>query len=196
MAICMRIKKVCGDTGYNLLYRGNDLPLLIPYFAEDGLSDSLTNILHEQLNKFTLQQMKKYGVESNESLLFWTWDRKESCWKEIERPSYCVSGQELLVVPKHIVRKKYLFSINQYFNRIILEHIRGEGGYMDGDKPIPKKEVVKAKRFSGKHWQYNESVSYTRKNNDVLDEYHQKSPCFYVENGGSMEDEKSVNQNK
>lgn len=75
----MRIKKVCGDTGYNLLYRGNDLPLLIPYFAEDGLSDLLTNILYEQLNKFTLQQMKKYGVESNESLLFWTWDRKESC---------------------------------------------------------------------------------------------------------------------
>lgn len=36
-----------------------DLPLLIPDFAEDGLSDLLTNILHEQLNKFTLKQMNK-----------------------------------------------------------------------------------------------------------------------------------------
>lgn len=169
--------------------KAGDLSLLIPDFAEDGLSDLLTNILHEQLNKFTLQQMKKYEVKSNESLPFWTWDRKDLCWKKIERPSYCVDGQELLIVPKHVVRKKYLFSINQYFNRIILEHIREEGGYMDGDKPIPKKEVVKAKRFSGEHWKYDESVSYTKKNNDALNEYHYKLPHFYAENGYFMEDE-------
>ena len=166
-----------------------DLPLLIPDFAEDGLSDLLTNILHEQLNKFTLKQMNKYGVESNESLQFWTWNVKALCWEKIERPSYCIDNQELLVVPKHIVRKKYLFSTSQYFNRIILERIRNEGGYMDGDKPIPKKEIVKAKRFSGEHWQYDESVSYTKKDNGALDEYHHKLPHFYAENGGSMEDE-------
>lgn len=170
--------------------KAEDLPLLIPDFAEDGLSDLLTNILHEQLNKFTLKQIKKYGVESNGCLPFWTWDVKDSCWKRIERPSYCVDGQELLVVPKHIVRKKYLFSTSQYFNRIILERIREEGGYMDGDKPIPKKEIVKAKRFSGDHWQYDESVSYTKKDNDALSEYHHKLPYFYTENGGPMEDEK------
>lgn len=169
--------------------KAGDLSLLIPDFAEDGLSDLLTNILHEKLNKFTLQQMKKYEVESNESLPFWTWDRKGVCWKKIERPSYCIDGQELLIVPKHVVRKKYLFSISQYFNRIILEHIREEGGYMDGDKPIPKKEVVKAKRFSGEHWKYDESVSYTKKNNDALNEYHHKLPHFYAENGYFMEDE-------
>lgn len=169
--------------------KAEDLPVLIPNFAEDGLSDLLTNILHEQLNKFTLQQMKKYGMESNEFLPFWTWDVKDLCWKKIERPSYCVGGQELLVVPKRIVRKNYLFNTSQYFNRIILERIREEGGYMDGDKPIPKKEIVKAKRFSGEHWQYDESVSYTKKDNDALNEYHHKSPHFYVENGGSMEDE-------
>ena len=60
---------------------------------------------------------------------------------------------------------------------------------MDGDKPIPKKEIVKAKRFSGEHWQYDESVSYTKKDNDALREYHQKLPHFYTENGESMEDE-------
>ena len=77
---------------------------------------------------------------------------------------------ELLLVPKQIVRKKYLFSTSQYFSRIILERIRENGGYMDGDKPISKKEIIKAKRFSGEHWQYDESVSYTKKNNDALDE--------------------------
>ncbi|MCI9127859.1 MAG: hypothetical protein HFG28_11880 [Eubacterium sp.] len=165
-----------------------DLSLLIPDFAEDGLSDLLTNILHELLNEFTLQQMKKYGIESNGFISFWAWDRKDSCWKKIEKPSYYIYGQELLVIPKHIVRKKYLFSTSQYFNRIILERIREEGGYMDGDKPIPKKEIVKAKRFSGEHWQYDESISYTKKNNDALDEYHKKLPHYYAENGYSMED--------
>ena len=159
--------------------------------GNNGKGNTVNGLLEifASLNKFTLKQMKKYGVESNESLPFWAWDVKDLCWKKIERPSYCVDGQELLVVPKHIVRKKYLFSTSQYFNRIILERIREEGGYMDGDKPIPKKEIVKAKRFSGDHWQYDESVSYTKKDNDALNEYHHKLPHFYAENGGPMEDE-------
>ena len=33
--------------------KAEDLPLLIPGFAEDGMSDLLTNILHECLNEFT-----------------------------------------------------------------------------------------------------------------------------------------------
>ena len=169
--------------------KAEDLPLLIPDFAEDGLSDLLTNILHAQLNAFTLQQMEKYGVKSNGNARFWSWDKEQTCWIQIEKPSFYVDGQELLLVPKQIVRKNYLFSTSQYFNRIILERMREEGGYMDGDKPIPKKEVVKAKRFSGEHWQYDESVSYTKKNNDALDEYHKKLPMFYFENGNSMQDE-------
>lgn len=166
-----------------------DLPVLIPEFAEDGLSDLLTNILHDQLNKFTHLQMQKYGIEGNSLLSFWTWDGIETCWKEVERPAYCIDGQELLLVPKHIVRKKYLFSTSQYFNRIILERIREAGGYMDDEKPIPKKEILKAKRFSGEHWQYDEAVSYTKENNDALDEYHKKLPLFYTENGHPMKDE-------
>lgn len=95
----------------------------------------------------------------------------------------------MLVVPKHIVRKKYLFSTSQYFNRIILERIREDGGYMNDGKPIPKKEIVKAKRYSGEHWQYDEAVSYTKKDNDALNEYHHKLPVFYAEYGHSLEDE-------
>ena len=56
-------------------------------------------------------------------------------------------------------------------------------------KPIPKKEIVKAKRYSGEHWQYDEAVSYTKKDNDALNEYHHKLPVFYAEYGHSLEDE-------
>lgn len=169
--------------------KAEDLPVLIPDFAEDGLSDLITNILHDHLNSFTMQQMKQYGIESNGLANFWTWSQTKGDWIRVERASYYIEGQEVLLVPKQIVRKKYLFSTNQYFNRIILEHMREEGGYMDGKKPIPKKDVVKAKRFSGEHWQYRESVSYTSKNNNVLEEYHDKLSFFYFENGNSMSDE-------
>lgn len=175
--------------GISTIRKAEDLPVLIPDFAEDGLSDLITNILHDHLNSFTIQQMKKYGVESNGSAKFWTWSKPKGCWVKVERESYYIQGQEVLLVPKQIVRKKYLFSTSQYFNRIILEHIREEGGYMDGGKPIPKKDVLKAKRFSGEHWQYKESVSYTNKNNNVLEEYHDKLSSFYFENGNSMSDE-------
>lgn len=170
--------------------KAEDLAVLIPDFAEDGLSDLLTNILHNQLNQFTYAQMKKYGIESNSVLSFWTWDKENLCWKKIERSAYCINNKELLVVPKHIVRKKYLFSISQYFNRIILERIREDGGYMNDGRPIPKKDIVRAKRYSGKHWQYDEAVSYTKKNNDALNEYHQKLPVFYNEHGCPLENEK------
>lgn len=56
--------------------------------------------------------------------------------------------------PKNIVRKNYLFGVSQYFTRIILERMIDEGGYRDADgKVIPKKEIAKSKRYSGKHWQ-------------------------------------------
>ena len=48
---------------------------------------------------------------------------------------------------------------------------------------------VKSKRYSGEHWQYDETIKYTVENNDALDEYHRKLPGFYMEQGKSMTDE-------
>ena len=128
--------------------------------------------------------MKKYGVNSNLLISFWFWNPATSSWEEAQRPAYCINGKELLVVPKGIVRKKYLFSTSQYFNRIILERIRDDGGYLqENGKPIPKKEIIKSKRYSGKHWQYDEAVSFTKRDNKALSEYHQKIPFFYAEHG-------------
>ncbi len=52
---------LCMETPFSLK-KEEDLPLLIPDFAEDGMSDLLTNILHEQLNKFTLGGAACYPV--------------------------------------------------------------------------------------------------------------------------------------
>lgn len=171
------------------LSKPEDLTVLLPSFAEDGLSDLLTNILHDELNKFTVEQLNKYGKNSNGIKEFWTWDRNLQEWKKVNRPSFFVLGKELLLVPKDIVRQRYLFSTSQYFNRIILERMREEGGgYDEKGRLIPKKEIVRSKRFTGAHWQYDAAVEYTKKYDDALHEYHEKLPIFYGENGGAMTD--------
>lgn len=171
--------------------KAEDLPLLIPGFAEDGMSDLLTNILHECLNEFTIEQMQKYDILSNDTKMFFTWDMFAREWKIVEKAVYSVNGKELLLVPKQIVRRNYLFGVSQYFTRIILERMIEEGGYRDETgKTIPKKEIVKSKRYSGEHWQYDEIINYTVQNNDALEEYHHKLPGFYMEYGEPLEDDK------
>ena len=165
-----------------------DLVVLLPGFAEDGLSDLLTNILHKHLNDYTLEQMKKYGMKSIKMKKFWSWNPKKACWEELEEPVCCVDGKELLLVPKCILRKNYLFGTGQYFSRIIIERIREEGGYMIDGKPIPKKEIIKSKSHSGKNWKYKEVTSYTHKNNDALDEYHKELPNYYSEDYSRLSD--------
>ncbi len=165
-----------------------DLPVLIPKFAEDGLSDLLTNILHDQFNQFTTQQLNIYGIKNNSTIRFWTWNKSKEDWVEIARPCYRIHGRELLLVPKNIVRKKYLFSTHQYFTRIILERKREDGyGVIDG-KLIPKKDIVAGKRNSNPHWEYDEAISYTSKCNDALEEYHKKLPIFYAYRNYFMKD--------
>lgn len=166
-----------------------DLTVLLPGFSEDGLSDMLTNIIHANLNDFTMAQITMRGIVSNSSVSFWTWNRHQEKWELISRPSYCVNGRELLLVPKTIVRKNYLFSTDQYFRRVILERMRNEDKYMYNGKPISKKDVLRQKRFSGEHWEYAETIKYTQENNDALDEYHRELPFYYLEDGRIPTDE-------
>lgn len=180
----------------NLIYeiktigKPQDLPLLIPDFAEDGMSDLLTNILHESLNEFTLYQMKKYGINSNGESTFYSWNENVGQWNEICRPGYFINGQELLLVPKNIVRKKYLFGTGQYFTRIIIERMREEGNLRDLEGNfIPKKDVIKSMQNTSKHWKYDKVIEYSKLHNDALEEYHKRLPGFYSEHGKPMEDE-------
>ena len=176
-------------TEINTIKKPEDLPVLIPDFAEDGLSDLLTNVLHDQLNQFTSQQLNIYEIKNNSSVRFWTWSKSKEDWEEVARPCYRIDGRELLLVPKNIVRKKYLFNTHQYFTRIILERMREDGyGIIDG-KLIPKKDIVARKRNSDKHWEYDEVISYTTKCNDALEEYHKKLPSFYAYRNFHMKDD-------
>lgn len=166
-----------------------DLTVLIPGFAEDGFSDLLTNIIHSELNDFTLTQMNKYNIAPNSTTKFYSWDSSLQNWVQVESPCYRYGKDELLLVPKQIVRKNYLFGIGQYFARIILERKQTEDNWRDDKgKPIPKREIAKKLRTDDEHWQYKYAIDYSQKHTDALEEYHRKLPSYYFEYGPPLDD--------
>lgn len=167
-----------------------DIIVLIPGFAEDGFSDLLTNVLHAELNEFTLMQMNKHGIQPNDTTSFYTWNAQLENWVKVESPCYRYGKDELLLVPKQIVRKKYLFGVGQYFGRIILERKQAEDEWRDDKgKPIPKRVIEEQLSSEIEHWKYDYAVNYSLEHNDALGEYHRRLPFFYSKHGAPLDDE-------
>ena len=174
----------------NTIGVSQDIPVLIPGFAEDGMSDLLTNIIHDKLNEFTLEQMRLWKIEPNGTGKFWSWNMETSQWQTIDRPCYVYKGKEFLLVPKKIVRKNFLFGTGQYFGRIILERYRVEQGLWDGKgKPLPKLVVARNIQRDEKHWMYGFTIDYTKQHPDALMDYHNRMQSFYGEYGMGMTDD-------
>jgi hypothetical protein len=101
-----------------------DLCVFVHDFAEDGMSDLVTNIIREKLNEFTLKQFDKYGImlDDDPIPIGKAWCIESQSWEDVVTKSIVIKGRPLLLVPKNIVRQKYIYSIDQYMNRKILEH--------------------------------------------------------------------------
>lgn len=156
--------------------RPEDLKVFVPNFAEDGLSDLLTNIIHDELATFTAQMAERYSISSeNKKLIeYWYWDDGLKKWVSKERMSYLYDGEELLLVPKEIVRKNYLFSAGQFLRSVIISHMVQERTDSEGNHPT-KGDMEKELRDSYhnlENWLYKIVCKETEKNNGFLDEYH------------------------
>ena len=122
-----------------------DLPIFIENFAEDCMSDMITNILFEKLSEFTVEQCKKYGVKTQKiSKGHYYWDLLSHSWKQYNGECWCVDGKNILLVPKCIVRKKYYYCTTQYFSSVIVERIRKEKITYDskGKEIVPNKKTI------------------------------------------------------
>ncbi|WDV48182.1 hypothetical protein PV797_10895 [Clostridiaceae bacterium M8S5] len=168
-----------------------DLPILIKGFNEDGLSDLITNIIHKQLNDYTLEQLKSYGIRANSTDSFYTWDTKSSSWINIKEPCYKYEDMKILLTPKRIVRKNYLFSADQYLKRVILERQKKEHAYINekGKEKyaVSKKELYNKLDKDTEDWKYNFIYQKTMEDESYLDEYHNVIKGFYI--GRGMDDD-------
>lgn len=165
--------------------QAEDIPVLVEGFAEDCMSDLLTNILHKQLNEFTACQMKKRNILSNNQKTFWTWDILKSDWTQITRESWFYNNRELLVVPKWIVRQNYLFKAHQYLYGVIIERMQVENGWED----MKKIDIWNNFPKNIEHWEYKKIIKYTKEYPDALYEYHKRIPKYYSRAHGIMNDD-------
>lgn len=161
-----------------------DISLLVEDFAEDCMSDLLTNILRQMLSQYTMEQMQKYRKEPCGTHEIQSWDNETHSWKVSQEPYWLVDGHKVLLVPKRWVRKNFLFKAHQYLYGVIIERVRQEA---DMEK-IPKVEIWRNMQRNSEHWEYEEVIDYTRENPDALMEYHARMPQYYNRANGCMDD--------
>lgn len=164
--------------------RAQDIPVLVEGFAEDCMSDLLTNILHEPLNIFTCEQMSAWGCAAQGEKAIWTFDIATKEWIQVVRPCWYYKGKELLLVPKWIVRKNFLFKAHQYLYSVIVERIRKANGWDD----LKKVDIWSNLPRISEHWEYDTVIAYTREHPEALSEYHDHMPRFYRRARGCMTD--------
>jgi hypothetical protein len=160
-----------------------DIPVTISGFSEDGLSDMITNILHLQLNEFTLEKLAIYNVSPNSEDTFYTWDIASSSWKKETLPCYRYENNKILLTPKNIVRKKYFFGANQFLMRVILERAKKETEYTTPKGKTryrtTKKELKNAISKEDRNWRYKYINEKTENDQSFLKDYHDLIPYFY-----------------
>ncbi len=89
------------------------------------------------------------------------------------------------MVPKWIVRHRYLFKAHQYLYGVIVERLQVEKGWED----MKKIDILNNLPKNSEHWEYESVIEYTIKHPDALDEYHSRIPKYYSRAHGIMNDE-------
>lgn len=162
------------------LSKPNDLHLFIKNFAEDCMSDMLTNILFRELSRFTLEQCRKYSYPTQHiNKKYHYWDKDSSSWKVYNEEALYINNELILLVPKSIVRHSYYYNVEQYFSSIIAQRKLTS---------LNTKKQIKEDAID----QYGDiltaaiyETSYTP---DMLNDYHARMPGLY--RGRELTDQK------
>ena len=126
--------------------RAIDIPLLMPRFAEDCMSDMLMNILYKLFSEYTIEQCRKYGISTAHSVRkHHYWNSEEHCWSIYEGESLVVDGTVILLIPKQYVCRRLHCSTEHFFMSKIAPLIqKRDAVILDGKERKPNKDEVKA----------------------------------------------------
>lgn len=173
------------------LSKAIDLPIFIRDFAEDCMSDMLTNILFLELCQYTIEQCKKYSVSLSEMpKKYHFWDKQAHSWKLYEGLGLIVDGSPVLLVPKHIVRHNFYYNTEQYFRSVVLERKQNEQTTYDSDgKEIkPSKKYLREILLKSHSDILGISESDTISTPRLLDLHHQRLNSAYTSRGMTDEE--------
>ena len=119
------------------------LCMYIKNFDKDKMSDLITNIIRKQLYDFTLQQVNKYNVDLyNEPIsLGYFWNPDLLTWEELRGKPLRTNQGTVLLVPKRIVRSRYVFNVEIYIKQYILTVLQKE--HLDNQSDLCTKRESK-----------------------------------------------------
>ena len=199
-------KNIKGLLDENLIVNTMDTCVFIEDFAEDGMSDLVTNILRKQLYDFTVSQCEKFNIALSDDIceLGYFWDDVEKKWDVLYGKPLMNEHKvgAILLVPKTIVRNAYRYSIGQFFQMKILTDIqekqfeqktslctmktsKAKGSYLvQPSKDIVLKEIV----ADANHKEY--AVNYTIENKGLIEEFRSETQNEYSKGGNILTDEK------
>lgn len=170
------------------LKKAIDLPLFIRDFAEDCLSDMLTNILFKELSEYTIRQCKAHSIPVNDITdTFYYWDSSLHQWAQYNGKGLYIGGKLILLVPKYIVRHNYYYNTEQYFRSVILTKKQQEQATVDnkGKEYKPSKKSIRESLIKSNGNVLKISEHETKAEPSLLERYHDSVDIAYSNRGMS-----------
>lgn len=167
------------------LERAIDIPLLMPRFAEDCMSDMLMNILYKHFSEYTSEQCRKYGVPTVQSTKKrYYWDSEKHCWKVYEGECLIVDGTPVLLVPKRYVGRRLHCSTAHFFMSKIAPLIQKRKAVLfNGKEQKPSKVETRTSECKRHGSLLQATLAYVGDNPQLLTEYHAEIPERYLGKG-------------
>ncbi|MBO7196748.1 MAG: hypothetical protein J6V80_05435 [Clostridia bacterium] len=165
------------------LEKAIDIPILMPRFERDCMSDMLLNVLYKPLSEYTIQQCQLWGIPTVYSTATkYYWDFEEHCWKIYHGKSLVIGGETILLVPKRYVCKGLYYSTSHFFLSKIAPMLQNRDVVIiDGKQQKPNKQEVK-KAESKEHGSLlDATVTYAKIYPKLLSEYHADIPIKYYQ---------------
>lgn len=159
-------------------------------FAEDKLSDMLSNILFYQLNSFTLEQCAKLRIETsliNKPYSYWL---EESGWNDFYGECLMIKNELILLVTKRIVSEKFEYTASDYLKKEIIKAIQdSELEVRDRKIRKPTQKSIEKKPKSSGESNVELIIKYTLEDNEHLRKYDRRLIENYTSNNLTISDD-------
>lgn len=163
-----------------------EINLYVEDFAEDRMSDLVTNILRGKLAEYTINQsiIHNLPITENSIEIGMTWDVNTLKWKPVTTKALLINNNLLLLVPKSILVKKYLYTTDNFFSKSIYEwrqnhhvenktslsrsvYVKSRNEYVV--RPPSQKEIDRIEIIGEGHSKKDYAIYAARKNNQLID---------------------------
>lgn len=102
----------------------SELELMIDGVGHDKISDLTTNLIRQQLIKYTQNQCKNYSIEMQNVSSGFYWDAQNEKWSQCFTKLPVANNEKIILVPKSIVSWRMSVNHQEYYQHFILNFLQ------------------------------------------------------------------------